>query len=79
MESINHLINSYKDVNNKIGITRFEVILKTLFIRLNTKHCQKNLNKKMVIKYNLSDILLQLIENGYGKNNKLIRYEDIKN
>ena len=34
VESINHLINSYIDLNNKIGITRFEVILKTLFIRL---------------------------------------------
>ncbi len=31
----------------------------------------------MVIKYNLSDILLELIENGYG-NNILIRYEDKK-
>ena len=37
VESINHLINSYIDVNNKIGIARFEIILKTLFIRLNTK------------------------------------------
>ena len=36
-ESINHLINSYVDVNNKIGITRFEIILKTLFIRLSEK------------------------------------------
>ena len=34
VESINHLINSYIDLNNKIGITRFEIILKTLFIRL---------------------------------------------
>ena len=32
----------------------------------------------MVIKYNLSDILLELIENGYSKNNKVIIYEDIK-
>ena len=79
VESINHLINSYIDVNNKLGITWFEVILKTLFIRLNTKHSQNNLNKKKVIKYNLSDILLELIENGYSKNNKVIIYEDIKN
>ena len=78
VESINHLINSYIDANNKLGITWFEVILKTLFIRLNTKHSQNNLNKKKVIKYNLSDILLELIENGYSKNNKVIIYEDIK-
>lgn len=27
----------------------------------------------MVIKFKLSDILLELIENGYGKNNKFIK------
>ena len=54
VESINHLINSYIDENNKLGITRFEVILKTLFIRLNSKHSQTNLNNKMVIKKILS-------------------------
>ena len=32
----------------------------------------------MVIKYKLSDILLELTENGYGKNNKFITYESIK-
>ncbi len=32
----------------------------------------------MAIKYNLPDILLELIENGYGKKNKFISYEDIK-
>ena len=32
----------------------------------------------MVIKYKLSDILLELIENGYGKKNKFIIYESIK-
>ena len=31
----------------------------------------------MVIKYNLSDILLELIEKGYGKNNKFITYDSI--
>ena len=74
-ESINHLINSYIDINNKIGITRFETILKTLFIRLNSKN---NRNNKMVIKYKLLDILLELIENGYGINNKYIKYDQIK-
>ena len=65
-ESINHLINSYIDINNKIGITRFEIILKTLFIRLNSKNNRNNNDNKMVIKYKLSDILFELIENGYG-------------
>ena len=61
IESINHLINSYIDVNNKIGISRFETILKTLFIRLKTKNNRNNYNNKIVIKYKLSDILLELI------------------
>ena len=56
------IINSYIDVNNKIGITRLETILKTLFIRLNSKDNRNNNDNKMVIKYKLSDILLELIE-----------------
>jgi len=32
----------------------------------------------MVIKYKLSDILLELIENGYGMNNEYIKYDQIK-
>ena len=78
VESINHLINSYIDINNKIGITRFETILKTLFIRLNSRNNRNNNDNKMVIKYKLSDILLELIENGYGINNKYIKYDQIK-
>ena len=70
VESVNHIINSFINVNNKIGLKRFEVILKTLYIRLNTKHSLNNQSKKMVIKYNLQDILLELVENGYSKNNK---------
>ena len=56
VESINHLINSYIDANNNIGIKRFDTILKTLFIRLNSKNNRNNNDNKMVIKYKLSDI-----------------------
>ena len=59
VESINHLINSYIDVNNNIGIKRFDNILKTLFIRLNSKNNRNNNDNKMVIKFKLSDILLE--------------------
>ena len=30
-ESLNHLINSYITVNNKVSLSRFEEIIKTLF------------------------------------------------
>ena len=56
VESINHLINSHIDANNNIGIKRFDTILKTLFIRLNSKNNRNNNDNKMVIKYKLSDI-----------------------
>ena len=59
VESINHLINSYIDVNNNIGIKRFDTILKTLFIRLNSKNNRNNNDNKMMIKFKLSDILLE--------------------
>ena len=35
-ESLNHLINSLIAINHNVTISRFEIILKTLFIRIDS-------------------------------------------
>ena len=39
-KSLNHLINSLIAVNNNVSITRFELILKILFVRMEYKNSE---------------------------------------
>ncbi len=74
-ESLNNLINSLIAVNNKVSIKRLEIILKTLFIRL--KFQKDNDGIHIERKQQLSDILLELIKQGYGVKKGLITNKEM--
>lgn len=58
-ESLNHLINSYIAVNNKVSFLRFEEIIKNLFIRMECGHSRELQNvDRIQIKRKMSDVFL---------------------
>ena len=79
MESFNHLINQCLDSNTKASVSKFEEILKYIFIRMNSYSEINDSNKERYSEKTLiSDFLRELISNGYGKNGKIITNTDLK-
>ena len=77
VESFNHLLNGIINHNNKVSFAKFEELIKYVFIRMEGSKDINNINgyeEKTLI----SDILKELIDIGYGKNNKLIKRGDLK-
>ena len=77
VESFNHLLNGIINHNNKVSFSKFEELIKYVFIRMEGSKDINNINgyeEKTLI----SDILKELIDIGYGKNNKLIKRGDLK-
>ena len=78
-ESLNNLINNFIQVNSKISLSRFETIIKTLFIRMECNRTNENqLGERLIHKRVLSDVLLDIINNGFGCNNKIINESQFK-
>ena len=78
-ESVNNLINNFIQINSKVSVDKFEMIIKTLFIRLECNRNNRNQNKERIIhKRVLSDILLEIINSGFGQNLKIIRLDQYK-
>ena len=78
-ESLNHLINSYIAVNNKVSFSRFEEILKNLFIRMECGHSRDlQANERINIKRKMSDVILDLIKAKVGINLKIITFDEMK-
>lgn len=77
VESFNHLLNECINHNNKVSFTKFEDILKYVFIRMEGEKENKNIEgyKEKTL---ISDILNELIELDYGKNKKIIKKCDLK-
>ena len=68
------MINSLISVNNKVSITKFEFILKTLFVRMEYKNSEDFQNdKSLARKSQLSDILIELIKLGFSSNRGLLK------
>ena len=76
---VNHLINSFIAINNKVSITRFEIIIKTLFVRLVVSNSLKDQNLEHIErKCQLSDLLLiELIKKGYGCKKGMLNNKDV--
>ena len=71
VDSFNHLMNKIIEANNKVSISKFEDLLKFIFIRMSSKH--RNDNKERYQEKRLvSDLLRELLEKGYGKNKRLL-------
>ena len=77
VESFNHLINQCLDNNTKVSISKFEEMLKFIFIRFTSNNKSENVNK-YIEKCLVTTLLRELIEEGYGKNGKLIKSSDYK-
>ena len=54
-DSLNHLINSLIAINHNVSVSRFEIVLKTLFVRMNTIDNQnqnlENIERKTIFWY----------------------------
>ena len=67
-------------MNSKISLSRFETIIKALFIRMECKRTNENqLGERIIHKRVLSDVLLDIINNGFWYNNKIINESQFKN
>ena len=77
-ESFNNLINSCLSNNSKTSFTKFEEIIKFIFIRMEGEMEDENKNKGYEEKTLVSDILRELINLGFGKNGKIIKKVDLK-
>ena len=77
-ESLNHLINSLIAINQNVSITRFEIILKTLFIRMEAIDNQNQDLQQIERKRQFSDLLMDLIKLGYGKKKGLVKENEFK-
>ena len=65
-ESVNNLINNFIQVNSKVGIDRFETIIKTLFIRLECIRTNNNqMGERFINKKVLYDIPMDIIRKGF--------------
>ena len=78
VESFNHLMNQCLEHNNKVSISKFIDILKFIFIRMSSNKDTEEVNVNTEQRTLISDILRELVELGYGKNDKMIDYETLK-
>ena len=78
VESFNHLMNQCLEHNNKVSISKFIDILKFIFIRMSSNKDTEEVNVNTEQRTLISDILRELVELGFGKNDKMIDYETLK-
>ena len=57
----------------KVRFTKFEEVIKFIFMRMEGEFEDQNKNKGYDEKSLISDILRELIEFGFGKNDKIIK------
>ena len=78
-ESLNNLNNNYIEINSKVSLSKFETILKALFIRKESNRVNTNQRaEKIINKRSVSDNLLSLINLGVGLKKKLFTANDLK-
>ena len=78
VESFNNLLNKCINYNTKISFAKFEEVIKFVFIRMEGENDDENQIKDYEEKTLLSDLLRELVGLGFGKNNKIIKKNDLK-
>ena len=79
VESFNHIMNQCLDSNSRVSISKFEEILKYIFIRMNSNTDKNdNLKEAYTEKTLISDLLREIISLGYGKSGKIITLNELK-
>lgn len=71
-------MNQCLEHNAKVSVSKFIDILKFIFIRMSSNNETEELNVNSEQSTLISDILRELVELGYGKNEKIIDYETLK-
>ena len=74
-ESLNYLINSLIVIYHNFSVSRFEIIIKTFFIKMDAINSQNQNLDYLERKRQLSDIIMDLIKCGYGKKGLLTEKE----
>jgi len=77
VESFNHCLNECLNNNNKVSFQKFEEIIKYIFVKMDLAKEKVNTSgysEKTLV----SDILRELINLGFGKNNKIIKVNDLE-
>ena len=64
-------MNQCLEYNSKVSVSKFIDILKFIFIRMTSNNETEALNINNEQRTLISDILRELVELGYGKNDKL--------
>ena len=78
VESFNNLLNKCINYNSKISFAKFEEVIKFVFIRMEGGNDEQNQINGYEEKTLLTDILSELVGYGFGKNNKIIKKNDLK-
>ena len=79
VESTNHLINTFIKYNTAIKYEKFKDLVLLLFLRMESRRkIYSNKKDNFVIKNQLSDLMITLVNKGIGNSLKILSLKDIK-
>ena len=79
VESTNHLINTFIKFNTAIKYEKFKDLVLLLFLRMESRRkIYRNKKDNFVIKNQLSDLMITLVNKGIGNSLKILSLKEIK-
>ena len=79
VESTNHLINTFIKYNTAIKYEKFKDLVLLLFLRMESRRkIYRNIKDNFVIKNQLSDLMITLVNKGIGNSLKILSLKEIK-
>ena len=79
VESTDHLINSFIKYNTAIKYEKFKDLVLLLFLRMESRRkIYSNKKNTFVIKNQLSDLMITLVNKGIGNSLKILSLKEIK-
>ena len=79
VESTNHLINTFIKYNTAIKYEKFKDLVLLLFLRMESRRkIYRNIIDNFVIKNQLSDLMITLVNKGIGNSLKILSLKEIK-
>ena len=79
VESTNHLINTFIKYNTAIKYEKFKDLVLLLFLRMESRrNIYRNKKDNFVIKNQLSDLMITLVNKGIGNSLKILSLKEIK-
>lgn len=79
VEGTNHLINTFIKYNTAIKYEKFKDLVLLLFLRMESRRkIYRNIKDNFVIKNQLSDLMITLVNKGIGNSLKILSLKEIK-